>query len=155
MSEGTFDAIIRNVRKALEDLYNSKELGEIVIAHTNDKVPKLTGFLRWSGYRYKELYHYYKGTTFQTQVRYRSLNVRKDLKNMRESGYSGMGNGFTHKDLEGDAFNYAYIQEVHEYQNYTTAGTGSHYLERGLEESIPELKKKTEQTIAKAIKKGK
>ena len=155
MSEGTFDAIIRNVRKALEDLYNSEELNEIVIENTNDKVPKLTGFLRWSAVRYKSMYRMSANATFQTQVRYRALNVRKDMKNIGASNHSGFGRGFSHRDLEGDAFNYAFIQEVHEYQNYTTAGTGSHYLERGLEESIPELKKKTEQTVAKAIRKGK
>ena len=157
MAKGTdFDAIIRNVKVALEDLYNSEELNDIVIENTNDKVPKLTGFLRWSAIRYKSMYRMSSSTDMiQTQVRYRALNVWKDMKNIGASNHSGFGRGFSRRDLVGDPFNYAYAQEVHEYAHYTTAGTGSHYLERGLEESIPELKEKTRQTVAKAVKKGK
>lgn len=150
MTGTDFDAIIRNVKTALEKLYNSEELNEIVIEHTNDKVPKLTGFLRWSAIRYKSMYRMSSSSDMmQTQVRYRALNVRKDMKNIGSSG------SFSRKDLVGDAFNYAFIQEVHEYDHYTTAGTGSHYLQKGLEESIPYIKEKTRQTVAKAIKKGK
>ena len=156
MTGTDFDAIIRNVKNALERLYNSEELNDIVIENTNDKVPKLTGFLRWSAIRYKSMYRMTSSTDMmQTQVRYRALNVRKDMKNIGASNNSGFGRGFSHKDLVGDPFNYAHIQEVHEYDHYTTAGTGSHYLQKGLEESIPEIKEKTRQTVAKAIKKGK
>lgn len=156
MTDGTFDAIIKNVKNALEELYNSEELNDIVIENTNDKVPKLTGFLRWSAIRYKSMYRMSASSDgIQTQVRYRALNVKKDMKNIGASNHSGFGRGFSHRDLEGDAFNYAHIQEVREYAHYTTAGTGSHYLERGLEESIPELKEKTRQTVARAIQKGK
>lgn len=148
--------VISEVKMALEKLYNSEELNEIVIEHTNDKVPKLTGFLRWSAVRYKSMYRMSSSTDMiQTQVRYRALNVAKDMRNIGASNHSGFGRGFSHRDLVGDPFNYAFIQEVHEYANYTTAGTGSHYLERGLEESIPYIKKVTSQTVANAIKKGK
>lgn len=157
MAKGTdFDAIVHRVKGALERLYNSEELNEIVIENTNDKVPKLTGFLRWSAIRYKSMYRMSSSTDMmQTQVRYRALNVRRDMKNIGASNHSGFGRGFSRRDLEGDAFNYAHIQEVRQYAHYTTAGTGSHYLERGLEESIPQLKEKTRQTVAQALKKGK
>ena len=148
-----FEDMAKAVKKALEKLYNSGELNEIVISNTNDKVPKLTGFLRWSAIRYKDMYRMSSNVDgIQTQVRYRALNVTKDMRNISSSNYSG--NNFSRRDLEGDAFNYAYIQEVHEYAHYTTAGTGSHYMERGLEESRPQIEEKTRQTVAKAIKKG-
>ena len=149
------EKVISDVKTALKKLYDSEELNDIVIENTNDKVPKLTGFLRWSAIRYKSMYRMSSSSDMmQTQVRYRALNVRKDMKNIGASNHSGFGRGFSRKDLEGDAFNYAHIQEVHEYDNYTTAGTGSHYLERGLEDSIPFLKAKTEKVVNEAIKKG-
>lgn len=136
----------KNVRKALEKLYNSTELQDIVIENTWDKVPKLEGFLRASVIKYKQLYRHSSSIDgIHAMVRFRALNVRKDMKNV------SVGN-FSQKDLTGETFNYAYIQEVHEYEHYTTAGTGSRYLERGMEESLPRIRKITAETINKAVK---
>lgn len=47
-------------------------------------------------------------------------------------------------------FNYAYRQETHQYNNYTTPGTGSRYAQRGTERAKPEILR----ILERAVKKG-
>lgn len=47
-------------------------------------------------------------------------------------------------------YNYAYVQEVHEFSHYTTPGTGSRYVEKGRERFEPKIV----EMIGRIVKEG-
>lgn len=51
-------------------------------------------------------------------------------------------------------FDYAPIQETHQYRHYTTPGTGSRYLLRGMERSRETVKEMQTEVVRGAIRNG-
>ena len=143
-----FNDVVDNVKKSLKDLYKSGDIQDAVIEKTWDYVPMEQGFLRASAVKYKQMYKF-KGAEdmIGTEVRFRALNVKKDYENHGR-------HGFSERDLRERPFNYAWIQEHHQFEHYTTKGTGWHYLQKGLEESKPEIRRMTLEAVRKGLKKG-
>lgn len=127
-----------NVKEKLQDLYKSKKLTNKLLGtetgHFPDILritPKKTGKLRQSAITYNmgNPFKIYSATKMGTSIRFRALNPE-------------------------DGFNYATMQEVHEYMHYTTEGTGSRYVKRGLEERQDFVVTETIEAICKGLSKG-
>ena len=122
-------ALPNNVETSLRELYSSGEIQDTVLSQTTKGVPKDTGKLRRSAYRFKDFYKETPTHKINATVRYRALNERT-------------------------GFNYAFIQEIRRYKEYTTPGTDFLYLFRGLTKSAPLVKAKTAAAVMEGVNKG-
>jgi len=117
------EAKLSNCIKSIQYSLNKAgtEVTGILVRTARPYVPKRYGFLR-QALQYTES----SGTLVRYNVTYRAFDYYKHT------------------------FNYAWIQENWQYPHYTTPGTGSHYVERGLQAG----KQQAIQAIESAVNRG-
>lgn len=124
---GNYDKYLRRLPfNARMELNNkSTEVAYAVRRRSTPYVPKKTGRLRGSFRRVNN----FQTNNIIVEVEYRARNPK-------------------------DGFIYSYIQEHKQYKHYTTPGTGSRYLRKGLSLSTWEIKRKYASAMRDAVKRG-
>lgn len=101
------ESIPKSVHNELSRVYEGRQLSEKLRTIVNPGVPMRTGNLRFS----------------PTVGRLRSPVVKSGGMHRDVLTYEAVGNNHE---------SYAYKMEVQEFKHYTTPGTGSHYMEKGM-----------------------
>lgn len=125
------DRIPKSVHNELSRVYEGRQLSEKLRTIVNPGVPMRTGNLRFS----------------PTVGRLMSPVVKSGGMHRDVLTYEAVGNNNE---------SYAYKMEVEEFKHYTTPGTGSHYMQKGMnifvEGNIPKIM--TVDAVRKGVSKG-
>ena len=122
---GNYETYFNNLRPHVRNELNNQSdiIAYTVRKNTNPVTPKRIGKLRGS-FRKRKTH----GTNkVVVEVEYRARNSRT-------------------------GFIYSYIQEHKQYKHYTTPGTGSRYLRKGMSKSVTPVRNKYVETMRRAVR---